>query len=47
MQTIKLWNGKNSVEMHCYMPEKRRGDGAVIIFAGGGYSHRAYHEAEP
>lgn len=47
MQTIKLWNDKNSVEMHCYLPEKRRGDGAVIIFPGGGYSHRAYHEGEP
>ena len=47
MQTIKLWNDEKSVEMHCYLPEKRRGDGAVIIFTGGGYSHRAYHEAEP
>ena len=47
MQTIKLWNDEKSVEMHCYLPEKRCGDGAVIIFTGGGYSHRAYHEAEP
>ena len=52
MTTIDLWNGNapyggGSVEMHCYEPEIKKGDGAVIIFSGGGYSHRAYHEAEP
>ena len=52
MKTIDLWNknapyGGGSVEMHCYEPEVKKGDGAVIIFSGGGYSHRAYHEAEP
>ena len=47
MTTIKLWNDEKSVEMHCYEPKIKRGNGAVIIFSGGGYSHRAYHEAEP
>ena len=47
MTTIKLWNDENSVEMHYYKPNVKRGNGAVIIFSGGGYSHRAYHEAEP
>lgn len=52
MTAIDLWDGNapcggGCVEMHCYEPEVRRGDGAVIIFSGGGYSHRAYHEAEP
>lgn len=52
MKTIDIWNGNapyggGSVQMHCYEPEVKKGDGAVIIFSGGGYSHRAYHEAEP
>ena len=47
MTTVKLWNDENSIEMHCYEPEVKQGDGAVIIFTGGGYSHRAFHEAEP
>lgn len=47
MITVKLWEDENSIEMHCYEPKIKRGDGAVIIFSGGGYSHRAYHEAEP
>ena len=33
--------------LHSYLPDKRRGDGAVIIFTGGGYCKRAPHEAEP
>lgn len=52
MKTIDIWDknapyGGGSVEMHCYEPEVKKGDGAVIIFSGGGYSHRAYHEGEP
>lgn len=52
MKTIDIWNGNapyggGSVQMHCYEPEVKKGDGAVIIFSGGGYSHRAYHEGEP
>ncbi|MBQ8302869.1 MAG: alpha/beta hydrolase [Clostridia bacterium] len=37
----------DDIVMHRYSPEVKRGDGAVIIFSGGGYSHRAYHEGEP
>ena len=33
--------------IHAYLPQVRRGDGAVIIFPGGGYEFRAYHEGEP
>ena len=47
MFTVNLWNYENSIKMHCYEPKHQRGEGAVIIFSGGGYSHRAYHEAEP
>ena len=38
---------ENYEKIHIYRPEVQRGDGAVIIFTGGGYSHRAPHEAEP
>lgn len=34
-------------KLHFYPPETQKGDGAVIIFTGGGYSKRAPHEAEP
>ncbi len=37
----------DDIMMHRYSPETKRGDGAVIIFSGGGYDHRAYHEGEP
>ena len=47
MTTIKLWDDENSIEMHCYEPEFKKGDGAVIIFTGGAYARRAPHEAEP
>lgn len=33
--------------LHSYLPEVRRGDGAVLIFTGGAYARRAPHEAEP
>ena len=33
--------------LHSYLPEIRKGDGAVIIFTGGAYARRAPHEAEP
>lgn len=33
--------------LHSYLPEERKGDGAVIIFTGGAYARRAPHEAEP
>ena len=47
MFTVNLWNDESSIKMHCYEPSKKRGDGAVVIFTGGGYSHRGVHEAEP
>lgn len=47
MIDINLWNSENSVKMRCYEPSVKRGDGAIIIFTGGGYSHLAVHEAEP
>lgn len=37
----------SGVAIHRYTAENKRGDGAVIIFSGGGYSWRAPHEAEP
>ena len=33
--------------LHSYIPEVRKGDGAVVIFTGGAYARRAPHEAEP
>lgn len=32
--------------IHIYRPEVKRGDGAIIIFPGGGYSWRAPHEGD-
>ena len=29
-----------------YIPDSKRSDGAVVIFPGGGYSHRATHEGK-
>ena len=53
MQTFDLWEGdvpgKTHLEtprIHYYAAEKRLGRGAVVIFPGGGYSHRAPHEGE-
>ena len=40
-------NDGENVIMHRYSPDIKRGNGAVIIFAGGGYNHRAPHEGEP
>ncbi len=47
MKTIDLWKADGDVKMHIYEPEVKRGDGAVIVFTGGGYVWRAPHEAEP
>ena len=51
MKNIDIWNGEapyggTRVEMHCYEPKIKRGDGAVVIFPGGGYSFRAPHEGD-
>lgn len=52
----RLWDGELCPDqlfgddipmLHSYLPEVRRGDGAVIIFTGGAYARRAPHEAEP
>ena len=45
MIDLKLWpNGEHETEIHLSIPEKRSGDGAVIVFPGGGYRMRAAHE---
>ena len=54
MEKLKLWNdhfpgevGEDGAPMLCYFPaEKRITDAAVLIFAGGGYTHRSTHEGE-
>lgn len=53
MQTIKLWNNAPGFIEGCFDPvleyypaEVKKGDGAVVIFPGGAYSHRAVHEGE-
>ncbi len=48
MKSFIIENGRgNGVMMHYYPSESRHSKGAVIIFSGGGYNHRAYHEGEP
>lgn len=48
MDSFIIQNGSaDGVTMHYYPAESRRSRAAVIIFSGGGYNHRAYHEAEP
>ena len=43
----KLWeNDETSTVMHYYRAKVKRSDAAIVIFAGGGYSHRAKHEGE-
>ena len=51
MQSFKLWNntpyymeGEEDPLIHYYPAEQKTHDGAVIIFPGGGYVHRAEHE---
>ena len=53
MTEIKLWEnvpgyieGCESPVLEYYPANEKRGDGAVVIFPGGGYSHRARHEGE-
>lgn len=44
---MNLWpNGEHSTEIHFYEAENKKTDAAVIIFPGGGYSHRAEHEGK-
>lgn len=52
MKNIQMWeNAPLSVEgghvpYMTYFPAASDSDAAIIIFAGGGYGHRAYHEGE-
>lgn len=50
-QAIKLWENTPGIceeipIIEYYKPENKKSDAAVIIFPGGGYSHRAKHEGE-
>ena len=48
MKSFVLHNiGGKKVMMHYYPASVKLSPAAVIIFSGGGYSHRAYHEGEP
>jgi len=53
METLQLWSdipglteGSEVPVLEYYKTECKRGRGAVIIFPGGGYNHRAPHEGE-
>ena len=53
MQTFQLWNktpylleGEEDPKIHYYPAEHKSHDGAVVIFPGGGYVHRAEHEGK-
>ncbi|MBQ8414526.1 MAG: alpha/beta hydrolase [Clostridia bacterium] len=48
MESFIIQNGSSEgLLIHYYPSEARRSHGAVLIFSGGGYSHRSYHEGEP
>ena len=51
MEVFKLWDevpgyeeGHHIPTLEYYAAEVKRGRGAIVIFPGGGYSHRAEHE---
>ena len=54
MESTKLWNeeipgyieGASIPTIHYYPAKNKKGDGCVVIFAGGGYRGRAAHEGE-
>jgi len=53
MQTFRLWNqtpyymeGNEDPHIHYYPAEQKTHDGTVVIFPGGGYTHRAEHEGK-
>ncbi len=53
MQSFDLWQGdvpgkthREIPKIHYYPAQEKKGRGAIIIFAGGAYSHRAAHEGE-
>ena len=40
-QVFTLWDDPDSTKIRFYPAENKRGDGTVVIFAGGGYHVRA------
>ena len=53
MKSYKLWNntpyymeGEEDPQIHYYPAENKTHDGTVVIFPGGGYTHRAEHEGK-
>lgn len=55
MKTVKLWEnetpglseGVNAPTLTYYGAENKKGDGAIVIFAGGGYVNRSENEGIP
>ncbi len=53
-ESVRLWSGEipgyidgaDVPTLHYYAAKKKRGDGCVVIFPGGGYHKRAPHEGE-
>ena len=43
-QIDRLWDDPNSTIIRFYPAKEKRGDGTVVIFAGGGYHVRAPYE---
>ena len=43
-QVFTLWDDPDSTKIRFYPAENKRGDGTVVIFAGGGYHVRAPYE---
>ncbi len=51
VEVMNLWdivpgNCEETPTITTYIPEKPRGNGAVVVFAGGGYSMRAWYEGK-
>ena len=51
IETFDLWNSVPGMceevpKLTAYIPDEKKGDGAVVIFPGGAYTHRAKHEGE-
>ncbi len=45
--SINLWeNGEHDTTITAYIPEKKKTNGAIVIFPGGGYTGRAEHEGK-
>ena len=53
MKSYKLWSntpcyieGEEDPQIHYYPAEHKTHDGTIVIFPGGGYTHRAEHEGK-